>query len=97
MRCYRAHSKDEVLTSCMDGDRKACLRDAATKQYDSAVESARQFGCLELREVFTAEEKNRCKLDGGIDEDGTVRLPNVVIVPAPMPLHVLRERTKATV
>ena len=66
------HSKDEALTSWMDGHRKACLRDAATKQYDSAVESARQFGCPELREVFTAEEKKRCKLDGGIDEDGTV-------------------------
>ena len=41
--------------------------------------------------------EKRCKLDGGIDEDATVRLPNVDIVPAPVPLHVLRERTQATV
>ena len=67
------HNNDETLTSWIDGHRKACLSDAATKQYDSAVESAKQFGCPELREVFTAEEKRRCRLDGGEDEDGTLR------------------------
>ena len=75
----------------MDAHRQACLRDAATKQYDSAVESARQFGCPDLKEVFTAEEKKRCRLDGGADEDGTLRLPNVEIVPAADAAHVLRE------
>ena len=42
----------------MEEHRQAYLRDAATKQYDSAVESAKQFGWPELKEVFTAEEKN---------------------------------------
>ena len=41
--------------------------------------------------------ERRCRLDGGEDEDGTVRLPNVDVVPAPVPLHVLRERAQATV
>ena len=49
----------------MDAHRKATLQEAGAKQYDSAVESAKQFGCSELREVFTAEEKtqasSRCR------------------------------------
>ena len=52
------HVAEEKLTAWMDAYRKASLQDAATKQYDSAVESAKQFGCSELPEVFTAEEKN---------------------------------------
>ena len=61
----------------MDAHRKAALQDVRTKQYDSAVESAKQLGCSELSEVFTAEEKKRCRLNGGEDEGGTLRLPNV--------------------
>ena len=49
---------EERLRMWMDAHRKASLQDATTKQYDSAVESAKQFGCSELLEVFTAEEKN---------------------------------------
>ena len=52
------HVAEEKLTAWMDARRKATLQDAGTKQYDSADESAKQFGCSELREVFTAEEKN---------------------------------------
>ena len=52
------HNKEQMLNAWMDAHRKACLSDAATKQFDSAVESARQFGCTELREVFTADEKS---------------------------------------
>merc|ERR1711884_102787 len=86
---------EEKLTAWMDAHRKASLEDAGTKQYDSAVESAKQFGCSELLEVFTAEEKKRCRLDGGEDEGGTLRLPNVDVVPAPEPAHVLREKMQA--
>ena len=89
------HIAEEKLTAWMDAHRKASLEDASTKQYDSAVESAKQFGCSELLEVFTAEEKKRCKLDGGEDEGGTLRLPNVDVVPAPEPAHVLREKMQA--
>ena len=37
----------------------------------------------------------RCRLDGGEEEDGTQRLPDVDAVPAPEPAHVLRERRQA--
>ena len=83
------------LQDWMAKHRDAHLRDAATKQFDSAVESGRQFGCPDLKEVFTADEKKRCRLDGGADDDGTLRLPNVDVVPAPDPGHVLRERYAA--
>ena len=89
------HVAKEKLTAWKNAHRKASLQDAATKQYDSAIESAKQFGCPDLPEVFTAEEKKRCRLDGGEDEGGTLRLPNVDVVPAPEPAHVLREKMKA--
>ena len=50
------HPRGEALVTWMGAHRAACLEDAATKQYDSAVESARHFGCSDLQEVFTAEE-----------------------------------------
>ena len=50
--------RDEKLQRWMAAHSEAHLRDAATKQFDCAVESARQFGCQELKEVFTADEKN---------------------------------------
>ena len=87
--------RDRELLDWMARHRDAHLRDAATKQFDSAVESGRQLGCTDLKEVFTADEKKRCRLDGGADDDGTPRLPNVEVVPAPDPGHVLRERHAA--
>ena len=57
--------QEEALSAWMAEHRKACIRDTTTKQYDSSVESARQFGCAEFKEVFTAEERKRCRLDGG--------------------------------
>ena len=53
------HIVSEKLTAWLDAHSKASLEDAATKQYDSADESAKQFGCAEALDVFTAEEKRR--------------------------------------
>ena len=50
--------RDRELLDWMARHRDAHLRDAATKQFDSAVESGRQFGCTDLKEVFTTDEKN---------------------------------------
>ena len=50
--------RDSKLQTWMATHREAHLRDAATKQFDCAVESARQFGCQELKEVFTTDEKS---------------------------------------
>ena len=44
--------------------------------------------------IHSRTEK-RCRLGGGEDEGGTLRLPNVDVVPAPEPAHVLREKTQA--
>ena len=38
------HVAEEKLTAWMHAHRKASLQDAGTKQYDSAVESAKQSG-----------------------------------------------------
>jgi len=84
--------RGDKLQTWMATHRAAHLRDAATKQFDCAVESARQFGCQDLKVVFTADEKKRCRLDGGADDDGTLRLPNVEIAPAADAGHVLREK-----
>ena len=54
----------------MKKHRAAVLKDACSKQYDSAVEPARQFGHGELKEVFTAQAQKRSRLDGGFEEDG---------------------------
>ena len=51
--------RDGKLQMWMATHREAHLLDAATKQFDCAVESARQFGCSDLKEVFTADEKKR--------------------------------------
>ena len=75
----------------MKRHRAAVLQDACTKQYDSAVEAARQFGHGELKGVFTAEERKRSRLDGGFEEDGRQR-DDVEIVAAPEPAHPSRER-----
>lgn len=88
------NSRAAALSSWMEAHRVACLRDTATKQYDSSVESARQFGCHELKEVFTAEERTRCRLDGGQEEDGSQR-DDVEVIATPEPAHVLRERDMA--
>ena len=91
------HSDDRSgkLHRWMAQHREAHLQDAATKQFDSAVESARQFGCADLKEVFTADEKKRCRLDGEAETDGALRLPNVEVVPAAVGGHLLREKHAA--
>ena len=87
--------RDGKLQMWMATHREAHLFDAATKHFYCAAESARQFGCRDLKEVFTADEKKRCRLDGGADEDGTLRLPNAEVVPAADAGHVLREKRQA--
>ena len=39
--------------------------------------------------------EKRCRLDGGEDEGGMLRLPNADVVPAPELAHVLREKMQA--
>ena len=45
--------------------------------------------------IPSRKKKKRCRLDGGKDEGGTLRLPNVDVVPAPEPAHEMREEMQA--
>ena len=54
-----------VLDQWMRKHRDDCLLDTSTKQYDSSIERGRQFGIPELKEVFTKQERLRCRLDSG--------------------------------
>ena len=74
--------------------RDAILSMAATVQYDSARESGRQMG-VELRtEPFSARQQRQSRMDGGEDEDGTIR-EYVDLAPPPDQPHIERERCKA--
>ena len=84
-----------VLDQWMRKHRDDCLLDASTKQYDSSIECGRQFGIPELKEVFTQQERLRCRLDGGCEEDGRQR-ELVKVVPDIEPAHLWREREAAT-
>jgi hypothetical protein len=55
--------------------------------------SGEQFG-VTLKEVFTQRQRERARLDGGVEEDGTER-EGVEVVPRPLPAHVQREQNEA--
>ena len=88
-------SAGSVLDRWMKAHREECLLDATTKQYDSSVECGQQFGIAGLKEAFTVKERQRCRLDGGCEEDGRHR-ESVEVVPDVEPAHLWREREAAT-
>ena len=89
----RTISIEQVLETWQNKHRQACLDDASTKQYDSAAESGRQFG-VNLLEILTQKQRERARLDGGLEEDGTTR-EEAGVVPRIVPAHVLREQQAA--
>ena len=89
----RDTSLEEMLQTWQKQHRAACLEDASTKQYDSAAESSRQFGCG-LPEILTLKQCERARLDGGLEEDGSTR-EVAHVVPRILPAHVLREQQAA--
>ena len=84
---------EKALEAWQHAHRESCLADAATKQYDSAVVSGEQLGVTQ-KEVFTQKQRERARLDGGVEEDGTER-EGVQVVPRPVPAHVQREQNEA--
>ena len=76
----RDGASEPVLQQWARKHREECLRDATTKQYDSSTEGGRQLGIPGLQEVFTQNERTRCRLDGGCEEDGRQR-DLVAVVP----------------
>ena len=74
--------------------RHALCAQASTVQYDAAREPGRQMG-VELRpEPFTAKQQLQSRLDGGQEEDGTLREHVQVAPPVEQP-HIERERSLA--
>ena len=54
--------------------RESLLATAVTVQYEAAVESARQLGVTDVNpEPFTGKQQRQSRMDGGEDEDGTIR------------------------
>ena len=78
------------LTSAVRSFREALCSMASTVQYDAAREPARQLG-VDLRpEPFTAKQQRQSRMDGGEEEDGTLR-DHVELSPPVEQPHVERE------
>jgi hypothetical protein len=75
--------------------RDALLETAASVQYESVNESGRQLGVLELPpEPFAEKQQRQSRMDGGEDEDGSLR-ECVPIAPPVVQPYIERERNRA--
>ncbi|MCP4204061.1 MAG: hypothetical protein GY769_19275, partial [bacterium] len=84
----------EGLTPAVCRIRRTLLETAVTVQYDAARLSGCQLG-IDLRlEPFSARQQRQSRMDGGEEEDGTLR-ECVDVAPPVEPLHVDRERSLA--
>ena len=75
--------------------RTALLSTAETVQYEAANEPARQLGLPDVApEPFTARQQRQSRMDGGEEEDGTLREEVPLGPPVEQP-HVVEERARA--
>ncbi|MDA8609367.1 hypothetical protein N9L19_00470 [bacterium] len=75
--------------------REALLATACTMQYEAAKESARQLGVDDIPpEPFTAKQQRQSRMDGGEDEDGSMREYVQLAPPVEQP-HITKERARA--
>jgi hypothetical protein len=83
------------LSAAAQNLRQAALSMAETVQYESARESAKQMAVHDLPpEPFTMKQQRQTRMDGGEDEDGSVR-EFVEIGPPVVQPHVEREQDRA--
>ena len=82
------------LTSAVCRMRETLLGTAVTVQYDAAREPGRQLGVDVREEPFTIRQQRQSRMDGGEDEDGTLRERVELAPPVEQP-HVERERCRA--
>ena len=82
------------FTSAARQIREALCGMAATVQYDAAREPARQMDVVLRPEPFTAKQQRQSRLDGGEEDDGTLR-EHVDLAPPVEQPHVERERLLA--
>ena len=94
MRWLRKAIKDG-LTTATEKFREAVLHMAETVQYESARESGRQMHAHDLPpEPFTAKQQRQTRMDGGEDEDGSLREYVAIGSPVVQP-HIEREANLA--
>ena len=82
------------FTSAVHQMREALCSMASTIQYDAAREPARQMDVTLRPEPFTAKQQRQSRLDGGEEDDGTMRECVDLAPPIEQP-HVERERLLA--
>ena len=69
---------------------------AVTVQYEAASEPGAQMGVQDMPpEPFTEKQQRQSRMDGGTDEDGSLR-EHVAIAPPVEQPHIIKERNRAT-
>ena len=82
------------LRSAALGLRTALLSTAVTVQYEAANEPARQLGLPDVApEPFTARQQRQSRMDGGEEEDGTLREEVALGPPVEQP-YLVEERAR---
>ena len=75
--------------------REALLGTAVTTQYEAANESAKQLGVVDIPpEPFTTKQQRQSRMDGGEDEDGSVRERVPLAAPVGQP-RIAKGRNRA--
>ena len=96
MRWLRTSIADG-LTAAAKKFQQAVLAMAETVQYESAREPARQMNVHDLPpEPFTLKQQRQTRMDGGEDEDGSLR-EFVEVGPPVVQPHIEREKDRAAV
>ena len=68
---------------------------SVTAQYEAANEPAKQLGVVDIPpEPFTTKQQRQSRMDGGEDEDGSVREYVTLAPPVEQP-HITKERDRA--
>ena len=97
MRWIRKLSQQTAgnIPSSINQMRNSLLGAAVTVQYESANEPGRQLGVTDLPpEPFTAKQQRQSRMDGGVDDDGSVR-EHVPQAPAIVQPYLEKEHNKA--
>eukprot|EP00812_Abedinium_dasypus_P007843 NODE_1_length_8589_cov_4.556480.p1 GENE.NODE_1_length_8589_cov_4.556480~~NODE_1_length_8589_cov_4.556480.p1 ORF type:complete len:2586 (+),score=446.46 NODE_1_length_8589_cov_4.556480:571-8328(+) len=85
---------DSGLTSAVQRLRDALLSTAVTVQFDSARECGRQMHVEVRAEPFSRRQQRQSRMDGGEDDDGTLRELVELAPPVEQP-HLEREQCRA--
>jgi hypothetical protein len=74
---------------------QALISSASTRQYESAVLPAKQFGIALPKAPFSEKQQRQSRYDGGLEEDGVTKRTLVPVRPAEPLAHIARDRRRA--